>query len=146
MQAADVIYAYGEVRTIVDLSQKMREESEREFSSIFAETTKLGKELYGDDFEPKQPRVSGRQMNRSNIEAGTAEEYYRITHFNEFLSHVIAELKQRFLDNPPHGIGLLHLLPSQCRVETNGIKIPEVLAQAVDSYRHDLAHAVMFPT
>ena len=85
-------------------------------------------------------------MHRSNIEAGTAEEYYRITHFNEFLSHVIAELKQRFLDNPPHGIGLLHLLPSQCRVETNDIEIPEVLAQAVDSYRHDLAHAVMFPT
>ena len=77
--------------------------------------------------------INGRQIHRSNVEATTTKDYYRITYFNEFLSHVIAELKQRFIESPPHGIGLL---PSKCR-ETKDIDVPEVLAQAVP---------VMFPT
>ena len=52
------------------------------------------------------------QMHRSNIPATTAEEYYRVCFYNEFLSHVTAELQERFCDTPAQGVGLLQLLPS----------------------------------
>ena len=141
MQAADIIYAYGEVSHIIE---RMRKESEQVFSTIFSETTKLGKELHGTDFELKKPRISERQVHRSNIEA-TTESYYRITYFNEFLSHVIIQLRQRFIDTPPHGIGLLHLLPSKCR-EAIDVNVPAVLSEAVTFYSEDLPHPVMFST
>lgn len=48
------------------------------------------------------------------IQGTTAEQYYRITLFNKFLSHVVSELQQRFSDSTFCGLGLLHLLPSQC--------------------------------
>ena len=41
----------------------IREGSDREFKRIFEETTTLGKQLYGDDFELEQPRVNKRQMH-----------------------------------------------------------------------------------
>ncbi len=83
-------------------------------------------------------------MHRSNVQVLTAEEYYRITIYNEFLSHAIAELQERFLENSPHAIGLLHLLPSQCCSGEVEAEIPEVLSQAAEFYQHDLPHAVMF--
>ena len=142
MQAADIIYAYGEVSQIIEFLERMRKESEQVFNTIFSETTKLGKELLG--LELKKPRISGRQVHRSNIEA-TTESYYRITNFNEFLSHVIMELRQRFMDTPPHGVGLLHLLPSKCR-EAIHVNVPAVLSEAVTFHSEDLPHPVMFST
>ena len=56
---------------------------------------------------------------------------YRITYYNEFLSHVTTELKQRFIETPPHGIGLLQLLPSKGR-------------EAI--YSEDLPHPAIFST
>ena len=54
-------------------------------------------------------------MHRDNsIQGTTAEQHHRITLFNEFLSHVVSELKERFSDTQFCGLGLLHLLPSQC--------------------------------
>ena len=105
----------------------------------------LGKELYGTDFELKKPRISGQQVHRSNIEATSTEDYYRITYFNEFLSHVTLELKQRFIETPPYGIGLLHLLPSACREATDA-NIPAILSEAVAFYSEDLPHPVIFST
>ena len=145
IQAADIIYAYGEVGNIIELLVRMKEESEQVFRTIFSETTMLGKELYGTDFELNKPRISGWQVHRSNIEATSTEDYYRITYFNEFLSHVTLELKQRFIETPPHGIGLLHLLPSACR-EASDANIPAVLCEAVAFYSEDLPHPVIFST
>ena len=65
MQAADIIYDYGEVSNIIEMLVRMREESEKGFKTIFDETTKLGKQLYGTDYELKKPRISGRQVHRS---------------------------------------------------------------------------------
>ena len=76
------------------------------------------------------------------LQVATSEEYYRITLYNEFLSHVIAELNARLIDNPPHDIGLLHLLPSQCSAHTNTENI-KVLKATVDFYK---PHSITFPT
>ena len=53
-----------------------------------------------------------RQVHRSNVGATSAVDYFRITYYNEFLSHVVAELQTRFNSNAAHGVGLLLLLPS----------------------------------
>ena len=90
----------------------MREEPEREFNRIFRETSKLAKDLHGEEFVLSQPRVNRRQMHRGNIQASTAEEYFRITLYNEFSYNAVAKLQERLLDITSHGIGLLHLLPA----------------------------------
>ena len=83
----------------------------REFRRIFEETSKLGGNLHGEDFELRKPRVNQRQRHRGNVPATTADDCYRITLYNEFLSDVITELQDRFTDNPSYGTGLLHLVP-----------------------------------
>ena len=70
----------------------IRDNSESEFARIFEETTKLGQELHGSEVELSKLRTVGCQSHRSNVDVTTAEDYYRISHYNEFLSHVIAEL------------------------------------------------------
>ena len=105
----------------------------REFRRIFEETSKLGVNLHGEDFELRKPRINQHQRHRSNVPATTAEDYYRITLYNEFLSDVITELQDRFTDNPSYGTGLLHLVLSQC--PSSDGEIPEDLAKAVDFLR-----------
>ncbi len=76
----------------------------------------MAKQINGDEYQLTTPRVSGRQKHRSNPPSSTPEEYYRISIYDEFLSHVVSELEVRFVNNPCHSItiGLLHLLPSEC--------------------------------
>ena len=50
MKVGDVLYAYNEVKGVVDNLKGMRGRSEREFSHIFTEATKLGKDLHGEEF------------------------------------------------------------------------------------------------
>ena len=145
LQALDVLYAYKEVNSVVSILKGMRENSDAEFHKIFQEATKLGEELHGIDFELGLPRIARRQVHRSNPEVSNPEDFYRITLYDEFLSHVVAELNTRFLDNPARGIGLLHLLPSECCKQEVDDEIPPELAQAVDFYRSDLPHSVVFP-
>ena len=126
----------------------MREKSKKEFNRIFIETSKLGRDLHGKAFVLSQPRVNRRQIHRSNVTAPTTEEYYRITLYNKFPSHVVTELQDRFLDISFHGIGLLHvhLSPSKCCSSDAEVQVPAELSQAIDFYASDqLPHAVMFP-
>ena len=85
-------------------------------------------------------------MHRSNPETSSPEEHYRVTLYDEFLSHVIRELLERFTENSSHGSGLLYLLPSESISVEVEDEIPRELAQAVDFYQDDLPHSVMFPT
>ena len=69
--------------------------------------------------------------------------YYRITLYDEFLSHVVSELEERFANNPSHSL-TIGLLPSECTKLHNDVLVPEDLAKAVDIFKDDLPHAVMF--
>lgn len=114
MKAVDVLYAYKEVNKVISTFENMRKILSKTLEEFFRRASKLGKDLNGEEFELSTPRINKRQMHRDNpIHGTTAEQYYRITLFNEFLSHVISELQQRFSDSPFCGLGLLHLLPSQ---------------------------------
>ena len=66
----------------------------------------------------------------------------------QFLSHVLAELEERFVNNPSLSValGLLYLVPSECVLLGNVGGIPEDLAKAVDLFESDLPHAVMLTT
>ena len=52
------------------------------------------------------------------------------------------------MNNPSHSItlGLLHLIPSECVKLGNDVMVPDELAKAVDLFKGDLPHAVMFNT
>lgn len=148
MQAIDVTYAYQQVTSAVATSKKMREDSFSQFHQLFIDTTQLGQQLHGEPFELLTPRIAGRQAHRSNRATASPEDYFRITLFDEFLSHLISQLQDRFVDNPSHSIALdlLCILPSECvHCESNGT-LPTELVQAADLYTQDLPHSVMVST
>ena len=148
MQAIGVIYAYQQVTSVVSTLKKMRDDSSSQFHSLFSETTQLGQKLHRDQFELCTPRIVGRQVHRSNPETSSLEDYFQISLFNEFLSHVISQLEDRFVDNPAHSValGLLYLLPSECVCVDNDGILPTELAQVADMYKEDLPHPVMLCT
>jgi len=149
MQAIDVLYAYKEVKNTIKSLKEMRENSQREFNKIFTSANKLGQDLHGCSFRLTHPRINRRQVHRDNAQVSSTEEYYRISYYNEFISHIISELQDRFIENPLHGFGLLYLLPTECcsdNAEDSEDDVPGVLLQAVDFYQNDIPHALMFPT
>ncbi|XP_062512799.1 52 kDa repressor of the inhibitor of the protein kinase-like [Corticium candelabrum] len=139
MQASDVMYAYKQVQSVRLILQKMREDCVQEFNKIFAESLKLGQDLHGEDFVLTKPCIARRQSHRSNIETCNAEQYYGVTMYNEFLSHVIRELDNRFSGNQYLVHGLLHLVPSKVASESHD-DFPETLSQAADYFKDDLPH------
>ena len=126
LKAIDVVSAYKLVDKVVSTLKSMRTNSVSEFKKQFAEAARIAKKLHGDQFELTTPRISGRQRHRSNPPSSTAEEYYRITLYDQFLSHVVSELEERFVNNPSHNmtIGLLHLLPSECIKLGDDVLVP----------------------
>ena len=142
-KAADVAFAYKEVGETVKRFEKMRENSEEEFSSIFEETKNLGKELYGEMFQLTKLRSAGRQMHRSNMETTNVESYYRISLYNEFLSYIIEELQGRFQTFSAGFRELFFLLPSECRSQAI-MEIPNELENSVSTYVDDLPCAAGF--
>lgn len=146
MEALDVSYAYSQVDLVVSTLEGMRERSNVEFKRIFAETVALGREVHGEEFEIKLPRINKRQTHRANIPTASPEDYYRVSLYNEFLSHVVSELKERFCDKPVHTIGLLELLPSKCVKRQIEDTMPASLHEAITFYEDDLPSASMMPT
>lgn len=128
------------------LIQSLRSESDIEFKELYLEAEKIGKKLHGDNFKLTTPRLTGRQRYRSNPPTSTPEEYYCISLYNEFLSHILSELKERFINNPSHStaVGLLNCLPSHCVTLANEAGVPNDLITAVKYYRDDIPCIEMF--
>ena len=136
MEAIDVLYAYRELRTIVTTLRNMRSKSEKGFSKLFAQTTSLGKALHGDHFVLSNDTTNARQTQRSSLQASTAEQYFHISLYNEFLSHIVAELSAHSIDTPPECVGLLHLLPREC-YSSELEDMPDDLVRAAEFYKED---------
>ena len=122
----------------------MRAKADENFGKIFKGTTALAKQLHGEDFELKRPRLNARQAHRANVTVNSAEEYFKITVYNEFLSHIVTELEQRFSGSQCQTLGLLELLPELC-CGGKDTDIPDELDQVVAFYSEDLPHPVMLP-
>uniref|UniRef100_A0A1X7TFQ6 DUF4371 domain-containing protein n=1 Tax=Amphimedon queenslandica TaxID=400682 RepID=A0A1X7TFQ6_AMPQE len=128
MQAIDVVYAYNAVQSVVTTMN-------------FFDATKLGRKLHGEEYTLCIPRITGRQTHRSNPPSSNPEDYFRITLYDEFLSHIISELQTRFMNNPARG--LLYLLPSESIILDESNSYPVELAEAADLYKDDLPHPLM---
>ena len=141
--AIDVVQAYAMVESVVSILKDMRRESE--FHKQFIEGASLGKKLHGDDFELSKPCIAGRQAYRDNTPSNV-EDYYRITLYDEFLSHVVAEMEARFVNNPAHklAIGLLYLLPTKSVSLSHDIVVPSELKEAIQFFSSDLPNTVVF--
>ena len=99
MNAVYVVYANKMVEGVVSILKSMRR-STTKFTKQLSEASKLGRLLHGNEFQLTISRLTDRQAHRSNTPSTTPEEYYRISIYNESLSHIIAELKERFINNP----------------------------------------------
>jgi len=149
MEAIDVIYAYKEVDEITRSLNSMRTNSVSEFHKVYMRAVRISTSLHGDGFSFTKPRVVGRQIHRNNVQTSTVEDYYRISLYNEFISHVINEMETRFLLNENHSVGLLNLLPSHiCKTvsDLSNFDVPDNLLSAVDFYQHDLPFSALFTT
>ncbi len=142
MHAIDVLYAYKHVSSLLDSFKNMRESATAGFRRIYEEATQLAKSLHGEDFELVRPRLNARQVHRDNVQTSSAEDYFRITLYIEFLSHIIVELEERFISIPTHSIGLLQLLPNECISARVDSTLPQELAKAAEFYSGDLPHEV----
>ena len=147
MRAIDVVYAYKQVEKVISTLRSLRSDSVTEFRKQFSEALRIGRQLHGDTFQLTSPRFAKQQQHRSNPPSSTPEEYYRITLY-EFLSLILSELEERFLNNPSHGVavGLLHLLPSACIDLAKDVTVRKDLVAAVDQFINDLPSPVMFTT
>ena len=138
MQSTDVIYVYRQVKSVVSILRRMGEESEEEFERIFTQTSKLAKDLYGEELVLSQLRVNRHQMHRANIQATIAEECFRITLYNEFI------WQERLLS-----ITLMVMTScTSCQASAAAVMLrmrPDALSRAVDFYQSNLLHALMFP-
>ena len=114
------------VNNVVSTIKALKQDSTIEFKKQFIQASKLRRQLHGDEFELCRPRLTGRQAHRSNPPSSTPEDYYRITLYDEFLSHIVAELEEIFVNNPSHKIalGLLYLLPSECASLEGEVCVP----------------------
>ena len=73
MKAVDVVQAYKMVKKVVSTLKSWRRDSIFEFKTQFDEASKIGKQLHGDQFELTTPRLSARQVHRSNPPSSTPE-------------------------------------------------------------------------
>ena len=93
MQAIDAVYAYKQVHALITSLKGMRARADETFSKIFKDTTTLAKQIHGEDFELTRPRLNALQAH-VNVTVQSVEEYFRITLYNEFLSHIVTEILQ----------------------------------------------------
>lgn len=88
----------------------------------------------------------GRQTQRSNPPSSSPKDYYRISYNNEFLSHIVSELENRFQAQDVVS-GLLHLLPNICTGDDeSAMGVPSELLKAVEFYKDDLPCPLLVPT
>ncbi|CAH2315613.1 52 kDa repressor of the inhibitor of the kinase-like [Pelobates cultripes] len=76
--------------------ENMRCNADRTFSTLHMEATELASEL---GVELKLPRLVGRQVHRSNYNAGSTEEFYRKSLYIPLLDNIINDLKARLPEN-----------------------------------------------
>ena len=82
---------------------------EEEFHQWFIEITTLANEL---NISVSTPRITCRQVHRSNTPADSPESYYRRNIMVPFLDHITSELEERFGPIHQTKVKLLGLVPS----------------------------------
>lgn len=92
-QSQDILEAHDHVAIVESQLARFREESVETFGGWFGEAEELASSI---QVPLERPRIHPRQKNRANPTCETTEDYFCITIYNEFISHVANEMKQRF--------------------------------------------------
>ena len=95
-------------------SLKDRVRADEILCKIFKDTTTLAKRQ-GEDYELR-PMLNAQQSHSANITVHSTDEYLL---YNEFLSHVVTELEQRFSCFQCQTLSLLQLLLFSSREVTD---------------------------
>lgn len=99
---------YAMANTVIKLFQRYRSE-EIFYNRIFDAAVKVATQ---HDIEIKSPRTVKAQIHRSNAEASSPRDYYRINVFIPFLDALICEMKNRFSTTNTELTQLFSLVPS----------------------------------
>lgn len=122
--ADDVLAVIGE----------MRANAESVFAELFATVAQLGRDI---DVELVKPRLSMRQTNRCNIDADTAEAYFRIAIFVPFADSFCAHLTDRLLTHRNVLSDFMCLLPVKNLTAPTSGQV-SAIKQLSESYAVDL--------
>lgn len=99
------------VKNVIDVLSMKQLRAETEFKKIFEKSCSL---LQGADVVMALPRITGRQMQRSNAPAATPEEHYRRNVYLPLLAYFENQLRERFDAHKKVVVGLNMLLPKFC--------------------------------
>ena len=132
-ETCDLVYAYKECQSLLELLKKER--SETTFSKLYGRATKILKDTFGGDEEPTCPRANAkkRQIHRANAPATTPEEFCRLNYYCSFLDHVISHLETRFPKELHNAMLGYYLLPCHLKQLTG-----ELEGAILEAYKLDL--------
>lgn len=119
----DLINICGYAKTVKTTLLNIRNESQ--FEILF----KQAQQMSSSDIVV--PRMTGRQTQRSNIPAETAEIYYRRNVFYPFIDHVTTEIDARFKPHESTIEGIQMLLPEKT---SNDSRIKENLTKIAQTF------------
>lgn len=105
----DIVQAYDRVSRVTEMLTDIRDNAEKEFHEIFLDAGTMASKV-GGNLHP--PRTTARQTLRTNIEATTAEEYWRRAVFIPYVDCIISQLNDRFKGRSASALNALHLIPS----------------------------------
>lgn len=112
----DLISAVNEIESVTATLASWRTGNvDAEYNSVF----KSAEELYAKienspGIEFPKPRLAGRQLNRNNVPAANASEYYKRAVWYPLLDSMIAELRARFNSHSKIAMHMCALIPAKC--------------------------------
>ena len=108
-KANDILVAYELISEVQFELELLKVNCEKEFTSWFEEIEEFANDL---SIPVTVPRISSRQVHRSNIPAESPEVYYRRNVMIPFLDHILVEMENRFGEIQQTKVKLLGLIPS----------------------------------
>ena len=128
----DTVKTYQEVQSCILDMPVVRDKIQEELLVIYRQAERIA---LSPGVSPSVPRTISRQMNRSNIQASTPEEYYRRVLAIAVLDTFTAEMEFRFNELNYRASTLLTLIPSIItKPEYHG----DTMANLFGLYRNDL--------
>ena len=128
----DTVKTYQEVQSCILDMPVVRDKIQEELLVIYRQAERIA---LSPGVSPSVPRTVSRQMNRSDIQASTPEEYYRRVLAIAVLDTFIAEMEFRFNELNYRALTLLTLIPSIItKPEYHG----DIMVDLFGLYRNDL--------
>lgn len=104
----DKEYAKTILKHTIQILNEKRQNAEENFNFIFQEALKLLKDTGS---EIRIPRITGRQINRPNLNTNDPQTYYRVNVYLPLLESILLDLQSRFSDETLNSFELNVVVP-----------------------------------